>query len=178
MTGCDAVSDILFVLRVQVLDLPKQHIVELLSVCHSILFSDSEDHGMIAQRVLFDIHKAYKPSLEEQSGPFFEWLKQVRGCSFLISAHSFVVSLLRLVLLLQLYERLPTTYSVQLENTVTSSVALTPANASFKLASEVALMIVFLWQCYPKRLQQYASSLLPLMVQVRDAFITLPLRCE
>jgi hypothetical protein len=46
-----------------------------------------------------------------------------------------------------------------------TTVDLVPANQSFKLASEVALMIVFLFQCYPRRLQEHASLLLPLMVK-------------
>ncbi len=40
------------------------------------------------------------------------------------------------------------------------------ADQSFKLASEVALMIVFLFQCYPRLLQDNAEKLLPLMVKV------------
>ena len=52
-----------------------------------------------------------------------------------------------------------------------------PARASFKLTSEVALMIVYLLQCYPKRLQQYAAALLPLMVQVGGGWWVVRLHC-
>lgn len=45
--------------------------------CHSILFDDCEENGMISQRILFEIHKTYKQALEEQSKPFFHWLEQV-----------------------------------------------------------------------------------------------------
>lgn len=34
---------------------------------------------MAAQRIMYDVHKIYKLSLEDQSIPFFEWLKLVGG---------------------------------------------------------------------------------------------------
>jgi hypothetical protein len=52
-----------------------------MDACHAILSIDSEENGMVAQRVLFDMHKTYKQALEEQSGPFFTWLQQVCGLS-------------------------------------------------------------------------------------------------
>ncbi len=61
----------------QVTDLPKQYVADALGVWHSVLMGDSEDNGMVAQRLIFDIHKAWKQGLEEPSGPFFEWLKLV-----------------------------------------------------------------------------------------------------
>ena len=42
----------------QVQDLVKMHIMELAAVCNSILMHDHEEHGITAQRVLFDVHKA------------------------------------------------------------------------------------------------------------------------
>lgn len=65
----------------------------------------------------------------------------------------------------QLYTNLPAEYASSLGDSGPSGFALVPANRSFKLASEVALMIVFLFQCYPRRLNEHASTLLPLMVQ-------------
>ena len=98
---------------------------------------------MIAQRVLFDMHKTYKQALEEQSGPLFTWLQQ-------------------------LYSNLPNEFAVELGTSAISEHPQVPANRSFKLASEVALMIVFLFQCHPRRLQEHAATLLPLMVKVSD----------
>jgi hypothetical protein len=130
---------------------------------------------MVAQRLLFDAHKQYKQALEEQSAPFFEWLKQ-------------------------LYDAFPTSYAQQIESklgqkedatdnsaskneekdpqqpsppaaTGTPPTAkghpLIPAKGSFKLAAEVALMIVFLVQCYPvKMMAKLPEQLLPKMVNV------------
>lgn len=68
---------------------------------------------------------------------------------------------------LQLYDNLPHELVAQLGPSSSTSGSQVPANRSFKLASEVALMIVFLVQCYPRRLQEHASTLLPQMVKVR-----------
>lgn len=65
----------------QVAEISKHLVSQLMSACHSILSSDSEENGMIAQRVLFDMHKIYKQQLEEQSAPFFQWLQQVCLCN-------------------------------------------------------------------------------------------------
>lgn len=61
----------------QVRDLPRSVIPTMMEACHAMLFSDSEENGMVSQRILFDIHKTYKQALEDQSGPFFTWLQQV-----------------------------------------------------------------------------------------------------
>ena len=62
-------------------DLPAQQLHEVIFICHDILQYDCEEHGIIAQKVLFDIHKANKQSLEDQSGPFFDWLTKARCLS-------------------------------------------------------------------------------------------------
>jgi len=68
---------------------------------------------------------------------------------------------------LQLYANLPLEFASKLTTPVHVTHDHVPAVRSFKLASEVALMIVFLFQCHPRRLQEHAATLLPLMVKVR-----------
>lgn len=70
---------------------------------------------------------------------------------------------------MQLYTNLPHTYASTLEAGMTEEPMALAANNSFKLASEVALMIVFLFQCYPRRLQETAEKLLPMMVKASFA---------
>ena len=69
---------------------------------------------------------------------------------------------------MQLYEGLPGAFQRVFGAPISPAAAtplVLPANASFKLASEVALMIIFLLQSYPKRLNQYAPTLLPVMAE-------------
>ena len=63
----------------QVADLPRQLVPQIMSACHGILAADCEENGMISQRILFEVHKTYKQALEEQSKPFFSWLEQVKA---------------------------------------------------------------------------------------------------
>lgn len=65
---------------------------------------------------------------------------------------------------LQLYHNLPEEFAMRL-NTDREPSRAVRADHSFRLASEVALMIVFLFQCYPRLLQANAEQLLPLMVK-------------
>ena len=195
-------------LTLQVAELPKPLIPQLMDACHAILSIDSEENGMVAQRVLFDMHKTYKQALEEQSGPFFTWLQQVRWlavccaggrvvrragwrpprglqlCAIggvcapcclhsspnLLPAHLPCPPVCAcLSACLQLYSNLPQEFAAKLGPGAQAGDGggQVPANRSFKLASEVALMIVFLFQCHPRRLQENAATLLPLMVKVR-----------
>jgi transformation/transcription domain-associated protein len=150
----------------QVAELPKHLIPPLMAACHAILSSDSEDNGMVAQRVLFDIHKTYKHALEEQSNPFFSWLLEV---SSIVCTCFWLYQLCTVLscIAMQLYSNLPQEFSLRFSSHGALPLNSIPGTRSFKLASEVALMIVFLFQCHPRRLQEHAPVLLPLMVKVR-----------
>ena len=65
-----------------------------------------------------------------------------------------------------MYSNLPDEITNRLASTEELSPNMIMSSHSFKLASEVALMIVFLFQCYPRLLQENAEKLLPLMVKV------------
>ena len=68
-------SDLLDLLnRIPLSEVPRQFVAELITLCHKVLKTDAEDNGIIAQRILFDIHKHFKQALEEQTGPLFDWL--------------------------------------------------------------------------------------------------------
>jgi hypothetical protein len=140
--------------RIPVNELPKQKVTEILNACHRVLETDHEDNGVIIQRVLFDIHKSYKGYLEEQTGPFFKWLEG-------------------------LFEALPATVERQLEaasapvnekkgkkDKEEAIPALVPARESLKIAIDVALMVFYLMQAYPKRMAIHGQTLVPLMVKV------------
>jgi hypothetical protein len=140
--------------RIPVSELPKQKVTEILNACHRVLETDHEDNGVIIQRMLFDIHKSYKGYLEEQTGPFFKWLEG-------------------------LFDALPATVERQLEaasapvNEKKSKKdkdevipPLVPARESLKIAIDVALMVFYLMQAYPKRMAIHGPTLVPLMVKV------------
>jgi transformation/transcription domain-associated protein len=128
--------------RLPAAEVPKPQLLDLMAACQGVLNDDHEDHGIVAQRLLFDIHKVHKQVLEDASAPFFEWLKAM-------------------------YEGLPASAERQL---VAASAGvprpLLPARESLRMAPDIALMIFFLMQSYPKRLAQHGPTLLPLMLGV------------
>jgi len=63
--------------RIPLTDIPKQNITELVKFCHSILWSDHEDNGAVAQKILGDVHKAYKNGLDELTPGYFDWLMKL-----------------------------------------------------------------------------------------------------
>ncbi|KDD75704.1 hypothetical protein H632_c541p1, partial [Helicosporidium sp. ATCC 50920] len=182
--------------RLPVPELPKPFVPELLAACHQVLAHDHEDSGLVAQRVLFEVHKTYKSVLEELSGPFFEWLRLLYenlpgAYDRLIASHlpapDAALGTGRMSLGVPVQgpkeeeekdeeadARVPSPGRPPTSGVAAASPAppssspappLTPARASFKLAADVALTVVFLFQCYPKRLHQYAGVLPPLMVE-------------
>jgi len=125
--------------RLPVNEVPKPRVTDLIHVCQAVLDEDHEDNGAIAQRLLFDIHKAHKQALEDATAPFFEWLKT-------------------------LFEGMPAAVERQLAATGDEPKPLLAARESMKIAQDVALMVFFLFQSYPKRMSQFGPALLPLMV--------------
>ena len=129
--------------RIPFLEIPKPSIPEVLHACHRVLETDHEDNGVIVQRVLFDIHKGYKGGLEEQTAPFFKWLES-------------------------LFSNLAESANAQLEaaGKEGGNSRLVPAQESLKITIDVALMVFYLMQAYPKRMLLHGPALVPLMVKV------------
>ena len=131
--------------RVPLAEVPKNKIADLLHACQKVLETDHEENGVIVQRMLFDIHKSYKGFLEEQTGAFFKWLEA-------------------------LFEALPAAVDRQLAAAGTAMEgappALVPARESLKITIDVALMVFYLMQTYPKRMSVHGPTLVPLMVKV------------
>ena len=47
-------------------ELLKPNIMDILQVAMKVLQDDNEDNALIAQRVIFELHKAYRPYMESQ----------------------------------------------------------------------------------------------------------------
>ena len=128
--------------RIPLSDIPKQNIADLVKFCHSVLFEDNEDNGAVAQKILADVHKAYKTGLEELSAPYFEWL-------------------------LKLYANIPIFVDQHLGQKSRGKVQeIIPAVDSIKLSQDIALTVFSLFQSYSRRLAQYGEPLVASMVKL------------
>ena len=55
----------------------KPYAAELLRVCVSTLGQDNEENALIASRIAFDLHKSFRPNLEEPVPEFLEFARKV-----------------------------------------------------------------------------------------------------
>ena len=51
-----------------------------LPACLFLAQSDNEDNALVALRILFDLHKNYRPKLEAEVQPFLDFVIRVSVC--------------------------------------------------------------------------------------------------
>ena len=51
--------------------------VQLMQTALHVLATDNEENGLLCLRICFDLHKAYRPSLEDQVTPFLDFVRKV-----------------------------------------------------------------------------------------------------
>jgi len=138
---------------------------DLLKLSLRVLTQDNEDNALLAIRIVFDLLRNFRPTVEAEVQPFLD----------------FVVNI---------YHKFPTTVSYFFDNPNTSaSMAasmpmqhldptadasvmmqvpgggqLNPSARSFKIVTESPLVVMFLFQLYAKLVQTNIPHLLPLMV--------------
>ncbi|KAG6555625.1 hypothetical protein Mapa_002860 [Marchantia paleacea] len=136
---------------------------ELLKLSMHVLGSDNEENGLICLRIIFDLHKNFRPTLEPEVQPFLDFVCKI-------------------------YQNFKTTVNYFFEDTAADSQLaasqhnmgymgqqkspgggpapgqLNPSTRSFKVVTECPLIVMFLFQLYPRFLQTNIPLLLPLMV--------------
>ena len=125
--------------RIPVSDIPKQNITELVKFCHSILWNDHEDNGAVAQKILGDVHKAYKTGLDELTPGYFDWL-------------------------MKLFDNIPDAVDKYIIHHEGCLGKLVPSIQSLKLSQDIAITVFSLFQSYNRRLSQYGEALVKSMV--------------
>lgn len=125
--------------RIPLSDIPKQNITDLVKFCHFTLWNDHEDNGAVAQKILGDVHKAYKTGLDELTPGYFEWL-------------------------LKLFENIPDAVK-SITSHEGSVEKIIPSTHSLKLSQDIAVTVFSLFQSYSRRLSQYGEDLVTSMVR-------------
>lgn len=57
-------------------DLLRPHSNALMQAALNVLNTDNEENGLLCLRITFDLHKAFRPSLEDLVPPFMEFVKK------------------------------------------------------------------------------------------------------
>lgn len=143
---------------------------DLLKVAMNVLTADNEENGLICIRIIFDLLRNFRPSLETEVQPFLDFV-----CRIYQNFRSTVT-----------YFFEPSTCGIGggggdgggggggedskpgllLDGSGGSATGgqLNPSTRSFKIVTESPLVVMFLFQLYGRLVQTNIPSLLPLMV--------------
>ncbi|KAF6164802.1 hypothetical protein GIB67_015980 [Kingdonia uniflora] len=150
---------------------------DLLKLALQVLTNDNEENGLISIRIIFDLLRNFRPSLEAEVQPFIDFVCKIYqsfrttvsyffedgggGAALPISDNIGGSSIGSLA---------EDTKSMSLEGLgpVTSGYIgngqLNPSTRSFKIVTESPLVVMFLFQLYSRLIQTNIPHLLPLMV--------------
>ncbi len=115
---------------------------QLLPLAMNVMQTDNEENSVTAIRIVFDLHKTFRPHLESQVEPFLSFVRQ-------------------------LYNNLGKTVDAVLRapNAQLHRPRILMATQSFKVITECPLVVMFVFQLYPKCIRANINALLPLMLK-------------
>ncbi|KAL9690490.1 hypothetical protein QQ045_010889 [Rhodiola kirilowii] len=131
---------------------------DLLKVAMQVLTSDNEENGLICIRIIFDLLRNFRPTLENEVQPFLDFVGTIYQNFEHTVSYFFESGAIR-------EDVKPVDSSDQLfSTTVTANGQLNPSTRSFKIVTESPLVVMFLFQLYSRLAQTNIPNLLPLMV--------------
>jgi hypothetical protein len=126
-----------------------------------LLEKDNEENAVICLRIILDLHKNFRPHLEAEVQPFLDFVRQIYQ-NFPSTVNEFFSSIDSAQYAMHHGQAGPSA-SV---GGGSKSGALNKSTESFKVLTECPLIVMFLFQLYPKHLQTNIPVLLPLMVRL------------
>ena len=55
----------------------RPHVQSMLSLCMKLLEIDNEENAVICLRIIFDLHKNFRPTLEREVQPFLDFVQRI-----------------------------------------------------------------------------------------------------
>lgn len=134
---------------------------DLLKVAMQVLTTDNEENGLICIRIIFDLLRNFRPTLENEVQPFLDFVCKIYQNFRLTVAHFFESGAVgnedvRPMDTISDHGISLTGYS--------GNGQLNPSTRSFKIVTESPLVVMFLFQLYGRLVQTNIPHLLPLMV--------------
>ncbi|CAN7108366.1 unnamed protein product [Brassica rapa subsp. narinosa] len=139
----------------------RPYVQDLLKVAMQVLTTDNEENGLICIRIIFDLLRNFRPSLENEVQPFLDFVRKIYQ-NFRLTVSDFLEEV-------KTEEAKP----VEIASPSDQSLSLTthfrngkinPSTRSFKIVTESPLVVMFLFQLYSRLVQTNIPTLLPLMV--------------
>lgn len=146
----------------------KPYVTTCLQLCMKVLSEDNEENALVALRIIFDLHKNFRPRLEREVQPFLDFVKSI---------YTSLAATVQEVL-----NQPATTAAVQggvkaepgamapasgvgAAGKTTGPVKLLRSSGSFKVLTECPLITMLLFQLYPRYFNPNMRALVPLMMQ-------------
>ncbi|RID59278.1 hypothetical protein BRARA_F02519 [Brassica rapa] len=137
---------------------------DLLKVAMQVLTTDNEENGLICIRIIFDLLRNFRPTLENEVQPFLDFVCKIYQVFRFTVSHFFDNVKVEEV------KVKPVETSASSDQSSLTPVApvgngqLNPSTRSFKIITESPLVVMFLFQLYSRLVQTNIPHLLPLMV--------------
>jgi transformation/transcription domain-associated protein len=138
---------------------------DLLKLSLRVLTQDNEDNALLAIRIVFDLLRNFRPTVEAEVQPFLDFVVEIyrkfsSTVSYFFENPNTSVSMAASMPMQHLD---PTTDAPGMMQ-VPGGGQLNPSTRSFKIVTESPLVVMFLFQLYAKLVQTNIPNLLPLMV--------------
>ncbi|XP_010436242.1 PREDICTED: probable transcription-associated protein 1, partial [Camelina sativa] len=134
---------------------------DLLKVAMQVLTTDNEENGLICIRIIFDLLRNFRPTLENEVQPFLDFVCKIYQNFRSTVCHFFD------------YVKMEEVKRVEISTPSDQSLSITapsrngqinPSTRSFRIVTESPLVVMFLFQLYSRLVQINIPNLLPLMV--------------
>lgn len=139
----------------------RPYVQDLLKVAMQVLTTDNEENGLICIRIIFDLFRNFRPSLENEVQPFLDFVRKVYQ-NFRLTVSDFLEEV-------KTEEAKPVEIASPSDQSLSLSThfrngKINPSTRSFKIVTESPLVVMFLFQLYSRLVQTNIPTLLPLMV--------------
>jgi transformation/transcription domain-associated protein len=135
---------------------------DLLKVAMQVLTTDNEENGLICIRIIFDLLRNFRPTLENEVQPFLDFVCKIYQ-NFRLTVNHFFDNASAAVEDVKPME-ISTSDQGLLSTGHIGNGQLNPSTRSFKIVTESPLVVMFLFQLYSRLVQTNIPHLLPLMV--------------
>jgi hypothetical protein len=124
----------------------KPYVYEIMILSLKVLADDNEENAIIALKVIFDLHKSYRPSLEQYILPFLETVNRIYANMPAASQAIFRGA------------------SVPPAPTSPPATNLVRSVESFKVLTECPIIVMLLFQFYPRFVGKTMTQMVPVML--------------
>lgn len=131
---------------------------DLLKVAMQVLTTDNEENGLICIRIIFDLLRNFRPTLENEVQPFLDFV-----CKIYQNFRSTVSHFFESGEDVKPMETSSSDHGIS-TGAYGGTGQLNPSTRSFKIVTESPLVVMFLFQLYSRLVQTNIPHLLPLMV--------------